>query len=130
MHLENVVSDTPDGPENVISVWRLGDQVIGGGRYYNIFRAAPKSLAADSKYDYVIKVINPDLCETLVANAIDRLSREAIATEQICQPNVIRLLDAELDRAPFFLVQPWIYCLLYTSPSPRDATLSRMPSSA
>ena len=22
------------------------------------------------------------------------------------------------------------YCLLYTSPSPRDATLSRMPSSA
>ena len=24
----------------------------------------------------------------------------------------------------------WKYCLLYTSPSPRDATLSRMPSSA
>ena len=24
----------------------------------------------------------------------------------------------------------WDYCLLYTSPSPRDATLSRMPSSA
>ena len=25
----------------------------------------------------------------------------------------------------------WVYhCLLYTSPSPRDATLSRMPSSA
>ena len=25
---------------------------------------------------------------------------------------------------------PFYYCLLYTSPSPRDATLSRMPSSA
>ena len=24
----------------------------------------------------------------------------------------------------------WMTCLLYTSPSPRDATLSRMPSSA
>ena len=24
----------------------------------------------------------------------------------------------------------WLGCLLYTSPSPRDATLSRMPSSA
>ena len=24
----------------------------------------------------------------------------------------------------------WYTCLLYTSPSPRDATLSRMPSSA
>ena len=30
--------------------------------------------------------------------------------------------DAALDRIQF--------CLLYTSPSPRDATLSRMPSSA
>ena len=28
------------------------------------------------------------------------------------------------------LVQQYLFCLLYTSPSPRDATLSRMPSSA
>ena len=28
------------------------------------------------------------------------------------------------------VVKPWILCLLYTSPSPRDATLSRIPSSA
>ena len=28
------------------------------------------------------------------------------------------------------VTQPAIFCLLYTSPSPRDATLSRMPSSA
>jgi len=27
-------------------------------------------------------------------------------------------------------VRYWLHCLLYTSPSPRDATLSRMPSSA
>ena len=26
--------------------------------------------------------------------------------------------------------EPWIICLLYTSPSPRDPTSSRMPSSA
>ena len=32
------------------------------------------------------------------------------------------------DETPFF-VRPYP-CLLYTSPSPRDATLSRMPSSA
>ena len=47
--------------------------------------------------------------------------------------------DRENDEeAVFFLYSPcdprWIaevmYCLLYTSPSPRDATLSRMPSSA
>ena len=28
------------------------------------------------------------------------------------------------------VVHMYIHCLLYTSPSPRDATLSRMPSSA
>ena len=28
------------------------------------------------------------------------------------------------------LVKQYRFCLLYTSPSPRDATLSRMPSSA
>ena len=28
------------------------------------------------------------------------------------------------------LLAPYLNCLLYTSPSPRDATLSRMPSSA
>ena len=40
------------------------------------------------------------------------------------------------ERDPFFEMidstgYPWSHiCLLYTSPSPRDATLSRMPSSA
>jgi len=128
MHLRNVVNENSDNLENVISVWRLGDQVIGGGRFYNIFRAAPKTLAADSKYDYIIKVINPDLPEELVPAAIARLGREAMATEQICHPNVIRLLDAELDRTPFFLVQPWIYgrsldCLLSRAP---HLSLSRL----
>ena len=34
-----------------------------------------------------------------------------------------------LERIAFAVDQP-VDCLLYTSPSPRDATLSRMPSSA
>ena len=29
-----------------------------------------------------------------------------------------------------FLMDPYVICLLYTSPSPRDGLLSRMPSSA
>ena len=31
---------------------------------------------------------------------------------------------------PFFFIRAIIYCLLYTSPSPRDRNVSRMPSSA
>ena len=40
----------------------------------------------------------------------------------------IYLTDSFYDREESIV--PEHYCLLYTSPSPRDATLSRMPSSA
>ena len=44
-------------------------------------------------------------------------------------PNIILLLyDIYLTRSKH--CSAYIFCLLYTSPSPRDATLSRMPSSA
>ena len=38
-------------------------------------------------------------------------------------------LSANESRPSFFAAK-YMHCLLYTSPSPRDATLSRMPSSA
>ena len=46
------------------------------------------------------------------------------------EPNQTYLLNTDLlaDQLMVELVDP--HCLLYTSPSPRDATLSRMPSSA
>ena len=37
--------------------------------------------------------------------------------------------DKEAEEA-FIKILQWIGCLLYTSPSPRDRTRSRMPSSA
>lgn len=95
-------------PSSVVSYWRLGAPVTSG-RWYNIFRAAPKLTVNPKRFDYVLKLVNPDLSGEQQAFAIDRLSREAIATEQLEHPNVIRLLDAELDQPPFFLVQPWIY---------------------
>ena len=52
-------------------------------------------------------------------------SEDAIAIAKICKDNNI---EFNLEGNPFSL--PMEACLLYTSPSPRDATLSRMPSSA
>jgi len=92
----------------IISCWKLGPQVTGG-RWYEVFRARPKTLPVDSDFDYVIKTINRDLSPAHKQKAIDRLGREAFATEAIMHNSVIRLLDAELDVAPFFLVQPWVY---------------------
>ena len=101
-------TQTNEQENNIISCWQLGQQVTGG-RWYEIFRARPKTLPQDSDFDYVIKTINPLLPHADKQKAIDRLGREAFATEAIMQNAVIRLLDAELDKAPFFLVQPWVY---------------------
>ena len=55
---------------------------------------------------------------------------------QILKDKPIDIFVSELaDSSVNFVVRPWCKsehycCLLYTSPSPRDATLSRMPSSA
>ena len=46
--------------------------------------------------------------------------------EEISQEETIKDLEDQLLRAKAEVQN----CLLYTSPSPRDATLSRMPSSA
>jgi serine/threonine-protein kinase len=105
LHLDSNNYPTPE--DRVISCWRVGRQITGG-RWYNIFRVAPRSVAADAPHDFVLKVVNPHLDAEDTARALDRLSRESIATEQILHPNVIRLLDAELDQPEFFLVQPWI----------------------
>ena len=37
---------------------------------------------------------------------------------------------SQINPKVLFITDQYYYCLLYTSPSPRDATLSRMPSSA
>lgn len=93
--------------ERIVSYWKLGKPVTAG-RWYHIYRAKPKSLDHHASFDYVVKMVNPHLKSAKLQHALDRLGREALATEQIVHNNVIRLLDAELDRAPFFLVQPWM----------------------
>ena len=47
-----------------------------------------------------------------------------------CLKHLAKLLDSDLYEPHSFRFMEFLHCLLYTSPSPRDATLSRMPSSA
>lgn len=100
------IVSSPTRPET-LSYWRLGPQITGG-RWYELFQAAPRESTTQNGFGFVLKRINPDLPAQKISLAIDRLGREAHATEQIVHPNVIRLMDAELDRSPFFLVQPWM----------------------
>ena len=50
--------------------------------------------------------------------------------DDITRLNTIVFTSLEIIRKISFLLYPIIPCLLYTSPSPRDRTRSRMPSSA
>ena len=63
-----------------------------------------------------------------------RFSAALILSQWLSMPKFqlgISLLDSINDEVRrYFINQQRITCLLYTSPSPRDATLSRMPSSA
>ena len=43
---------------------------------------------------------------------------------------VLSVLVTSTDHRWVRILAPLVYCLLYTSPSPRDGLLSRMPSSA
>ena len=93
--------------DSTISYWRLGEQVTGGG-LCEIYRAAPKSLAELSAFDYVVKVVNPNLSTVQTMAAVDRLGREAAACDSVAHHGILPLLDAELDKPPFYIVQPWI----------------------
>ena len=56
-----------------------------------------------------------------------KVSNSRVRSGKLLENDLPRLVDAGAKMAPARL---FIDCLLYTSPSPRDATLSRMPSSA
>ena len=49
---------------------------------------------------------------------------------KIVSKELIEIVQEDLGPSPYADVPLDYNCLLYTSPSPRDATLSRMPSSA
>ena len=49
--------------------------------------------------------------------------------ETLREPLINKMVSVEV-KGTLLLAAEGINCLLYTSPSPRDATLSRMPSSA
>ena len=75
--------------------------------------------------------------QTDEANSISPLRLEKTEAREL----LIEWSDGRTDRIPFLRLRKGCQCahciddrikdcLLYTSPSPRDATLSRMPSSA
>ena len=69
-----------------------------------------------------------DLVQIALTN--DRFESDILAQAVRAEGYTVQLVHHdELGSGTTSITRP-SYCLLYTSPSPRDATLSRMPSSA
>ena len=60
---------------------------------------------------------------------ISRRSVRRFLSKEVDQSKIKKVLEGAAFAPSGHNIQPW-HCLLYTSPSPRDGTSSRMPSSA
>ena len=75
------------------------------------------------------------LAEPRQAQLVTGVKRDISLVQRVdvAKADAVTVLDVSMDKntqALQDLLDADIPCLLYTSPSPRDATLSRMPSSA
>lgn len=100
-----------DGESNVeaihFSSWRTG-KLLRAGNWQCCWRCQPLGLAGSPRYDYVLKSLNPALSIAERGRAAVRLSNRVMAYETIDHTGMIPIVDAELDRQPFFIVEPWV----------------------
>ena len=79
------------------------------------------------RYDACIKEVKSKLKK--FPNSLHLLNYQAMAYSALKKDREALESYRKIIKKDPSLAGPY-YCLLYTSPSPRDATLSRMPSSA
>ena len=79
-----------------------------------------KELAKDVQRSLLQSDVNVKLVLEITKNLQERCINETPPPGLSRKDHIVKILYDELSK----------FCLLYTSPSPRDATLSRMPSSA
>ena len=111
--------------------------LIGAGIVFAGIRYAEQKIDhQESRNAYLqneIDLLKKDLkeIEELESTKANLLARMDIIQElQTRRPQVVHTFQELAERVPDGVYLQSMRCLLYTSPSPRDATLSRMPSSA
>ena len=111
-------------------VWGGKKDDVSLGLAKDLIVTVPRAELSDLKIDYTFKNnIEAPISKGDILGSLSVKSGETV----ISNANLIAL--EEVEPKGFFgrlisKIIMWFICLLYTSPSPRDATLSRMPSSA
>ena len=90
---------------------------------------------SDTELDKVLAPLIRSLTNgsKVIITCQERFSRTGMVTrsvEKLSKESCLTLFDKAADSDIYISCDRDTFCLLYTSPSPRDATLSRMPSSA
>ena len=99
-------------------------RLIGEGGMAAIYQARQESM----KRDVAIKVIKTNLLD--MEDFVQRFEREAQMVASLSHAHILKVFEYGQHDDIVYLVMELMTCLLYTSPSPRDGLLSRMPSSA
>ena len=73
-----------------------------------------------------------DLYRKSATECVELLQRREVSSTELVQASLQRIesVNPHINALPCLLSDRALTCLLYTSPSPRDGLLSRMPSSA
>jgi len=106
-----------------IGGWIVAAIIVGGifPGLVQRFQVQPNELALEGPYiEYNIEF-------TREAFALNRIEEESFPAEKSPSPQAVAENEATINNIRLWDHRP---CLLYTSPSPRDRTRSRMPSSA
>ncbi|MEZ6095424.1 MAG: protein kinase [Pirellulaceae bacterium] len=76
-------------------------------RWTTHYRAQP-SAQSSHRFDYLLKVVRSDLSSAQREVALERFTQRVVANECIHHHGLAPVLDAELDRTPFYVVEPLI----------------------
>ena len=94
----------------------------------------PKDISLDGNPGSYVRIRNEDIALVRERSAIDEIVGEHLQLRRAGGGSLKGLCPFHDEKTPSFQVTParglFYCCLLYTSPSPRDRTRSRMPSSA
>ena len=108
------------------SSFAVGNTTVGGNKITVI--AGPCSVESEEQIVEIAKAVKSSGATILRGGAFK--PRTSPYTFQGLGEEGLKLLRKAADLVELPIVTEVLDCLLYTSPSPRDATLSRMPSSA
>ena len=137
-----VMGTIPDDMEGIFNMLKEAALTMqqGGGIGYDFSTIRPngalvKGVAADASGPLSFMDVWDSMCRTIMSAGSRRGAM--MATMRCDHPDIEQFISAKSDpvRLRMFnlsvlVTDPFMDCLLYTSPSPRDLSTSRMPSSA